>query len=177
MVKKLTTKQILEENLKADAPEKLQNTKIILHNIRSLYNVGSVFRTSDAFGISEVLLSGYTPTPPRPEITKTAIGAEEFVQWKQYKDIDTMLAQLKKENYYLVGLEQTDNSIPLPNFDIQAYDNICFIMGNEVTGIDEDLLPHIDCFINIPQFGQKHSLNVSVAAAVTLYAVLEKLSG
>ncbi len=176
MVKKLTTQQILEDNLSGKAPAKLQSTKILLHNIRSLYNVGSIFRSSDAFGIAEVILSGYTPTPPRPEITKTAIGAEEFVKWSHYDHTEKIVDDLKNDGYTLIGLEQTNDSIPLTDFDISLHDKLCFIMGNEVTGIDNDLLPHIDCFINIPQFGHKHSLNVSVAAAVTLYAVLEKLS-
>ena len=176
MVKKLTTQQILDVNLSHEAPEKLKSVKIILHNIRSLHNVGSVFRSSDAFGISEIMLSGYTPTPPRSEITKTALGAEDFVPWTYWNDTTKLIEALKEQGCTLVGLEQTDNSIPLTKFNIHEFEKICLIMGNEITGIDEDFLPHIDCFVNIPQFGQKHSLNVSVATAVTLYAILEKLS-
>lgn len=172
---KLTTKEILEDNLTQNAPKQLKQVKVVLHNIRSLHNVGSMFRSSDAFGISELLLSGYTPRPPRPEITKTAIGAEEFVNWSGWDDVETMCSALKKDGYTLVGLEQTTQSIPLPVFDARSYSKLCLIMGNEVTGIDDDILPYIDRFISIPQFGQKHSLNVSVAAGVMLYALLEKL--
>ena len=175
MPRKLTTKEILEENLAQSPPSGLSKVKVILHNIRSLHNVGSTFRSCDAFGVSELLLSGYTPHPPRPEINKTAIGAEEFVKWTGWDDVQKMCTSLKEEGYTLVGLEQTTNSISLPDFDAKAYPKICLIMGNEVTGIDDDILPYIDEFISIPQFGQKHSLNVSVAAGVMLYALLEKL--
>ncbi|MEQ9310543.1 MAG: TrmH family RNA methyltransferase [Balneolaceae bacterium] len=174
MPRKLSTKEILEENLAQTPPSKLSEVKVILHNIRSLHNVGSLFRTSDAFGISELILSGYTPHPPRPEINKTAIGAEEFVLWNASNNVEKMCSSLKDDGYILIGLEQTDQSIQLPNFDANAYSKICLIMGNEVTGIDEDIIPYIDSFVSIPQYGQKHSLNVSVAAGVMLYALLEK---
>lgn len=175
MPRKLTTKEILEENLSQSPPSKLSKVKVILHNIRSLHNVGSMFRSSDAFGISELILSGYTPLPPRSEITKTAIGAEEFVQWSNWDNLEEMVQSLKNDGYTLIGLEQTDKSIALPDFDAKAYDKICLVMGNEITGIDDQLIPHIKEFISIPQYGQKHSLNVSVAAGVMLYAMLEKL--
>ncbi|MDR9419037.1 RNA methyltransferase [Gracilimonas sp.] len=174
-VTKLTTKEILEENLSRSVPDKLKSLKVLAHNIRSLHNVGSIFRSADAFGISEVILSGYTATPPRPEINKTAIGAEEFVEWKQYDHGVDAVQELKKESYFLVGLEQTDDSTDLPEFDVMDKEKICIVLGNEVTGIDEDILPLIDKFVAIPQFGHKHSLNVSVAAGVILYAMLEKL--
>lgn len=175
MPRKLTTREILKENLEHTPPQKLSEVKVVIHNIRSLHNVGSVFRSSDAFGIKEILISGYTPRPPRPEISKTAIGAEEFVQWRSHDDHIQMLRDLKKDGYTLVGLEQTDNSIPLPEFDALSYSKLCIILGNEVTGIDDDVMPFIDVFVMIPQFGNKHSLNVSVAAGVTLYALLEKM--
>ncbi|MEP1150489.1 MAG: RNA methyltransferase [Balneola sp.] len=176
MLKKLTTKEILEENLSQKPPQKLSEVKVILHNIRSLHNVGSVFRSSDAFGISELILTGYTPTPPRPEINKTAIGAEEFVNWRHFETATEIIHELKKDGYSILGMEQTTGSIALNNLNIDSYDKICLVMGNEVTGIDSDILEMMDEFVAIPQFGQKHSLNVSVAAAVMLYALLEKLS-
>lgn len=172
---KLTTKQILKENLSRNAPDALQKLKIIVPNIRSLHNVGSIFRSADAFGISEIILSGYTPTPSRPEITKTAIGAEEFVPWKYVDDPIETLKHLRTLDYYIVGLEQTDNSTDLPNFKARNHNKLCIILGSEVSGIDDELLPHVDEFVSIPQFGKKHSLNVSVAAGVVLYAMLEKL--
>ncbi|MBD3615720.1 MAG: RNA methyltransferase [Gracilimonas sp.] len=174
-MKKLTTKEILKENLSRSAPQKLSSIKILVHNIRSLHNVGSIFRSADAFGISEIILSGYSATPPRPEINKTAIGAEEFVDWRYFETATEALNDLKGEGYYIVGLEQTKESTPLPALDAQALEKICIVLGNEVTGIDEDILSLIDEFVAIPQYGHKHSLNVSVAAGVILYSMLEKL--
>lgn len=176
MLKKLTTKEILEENLAQNPPKKLSEVKVILHNIRSLHNVGSVFRSSDAFGISELILTGYTPIPPRPEINKTAIGAEEFVTWRHFETATEIISNLKADGYSILGMEQTTDSIALNKLNIDHFDKICLVMGNEVTGIDSDILDLMDEFVAIPQFGQKHSLNVSVAAAVMLYALLEKMS-
>jgi len=176
MLKKLSTKEILEENLSQKPPQKLSEVKVILHNIRSLHNVGSVFRSSDAFGISELILTGYTPTPPRPEINKTAIGAEEFVKWRHFETASEIIDQLKESGYSILGMEQTTRSIALNELNLDNYEKICLVMGNEVTGIDSEILNLMDEFVAIPQYGQKHSLNVSVAAAVMLYALLEKLS-
>ncbi|MTI86641.1 MAG: RNA methyltransferase [Balneolaceae bacterium] len=176
-MKKLSTRQILKENLSRNAPASIKDVKILLHNIRSMHNVGAVFRSADAFGISEVLLTGYTPTPPRPEISKTAIGAEEFVEWSYWKNDKELVDSLKDDNYTIIGIEQTENSILLPEVDAQSYGKVCLVMGNEVTGIDDAFLPSIDEFVAIPQYGHKHSLNVSVAAGVVLYAFLEKFWG
>jgi len=173
-LKKLTTKQILLRNQKRSSP--LTDKFILwLHDIRSLHNVGAAFRSADAFGIKELWLSGFTPTPPRPEITKTAIGAEEHVSWKKIEHELKAIQQLKKNNYTILGLEQTGNSIPLQDYKITGIP-ICLILGNEVTGIDQKLLDHLDAAVEIPQFGMKHSLNVSVAAGVALYAFFEKFN-
>lgn len=154
----------------------MSELKILLHNIRSMHNVGAVFRSSDAFGVSEILISGYTPCPPRPEITKTAIGAEEFVNWSYHEDEVQLITKLKESGYRIIGLEQTDNSSMLTGYEVSKHASYCLIMGNEVTGIDEKLIPLIDDFVEIPQFGHKHSLNVSVAAGVVLYAFLDKFT-
>ena len=174
-LKKLTTKEILKENLSRTAPGYLSSLKILIPNVRSLHNVGSIFRSADAFGISEIILTGITPTPPRPEINKTAIGAEEFVEWRYEENSLKAIDDLKKEGYYLIGLEQTNDSTELPDFEADTHSRMCIVLGSEVAGIDEELLPYIDEFVAIPQFGKKHSLNVSVAAGVILYAMLEKL--
>lgn len=144
-----------------------------MHNIRSMHNVGSAFRSCDAFGVHELWLSGYTPIPPRPEITKTALGAEDYVAWKQIDDLPSAVNLLKENGYSIVALEQTDSSIPLDAYHISAKPT-CLILGNEVTGIDTELLHYADACVEIPQFGMKHSLNVSVAAGVALYAFYEK---
>lgn len=173
-ITKLSTKEILEHNLSRSAPEQMKNLKILLHDVRSMHNVGAVFRSADAFGISEILVSGFTPAPPRPEITKTAIGAEKFVDWKQFEDQQFLFEQLKKGGFHLIGVEQTDQSTHLPDYTPPPDKNLCLVFGNEVTGIDESVLPHIDHFVDIPQYGNKHSLNVSVAVGVTLYGFLQK---
>lgn len=173
-ITKLSTKEILENNLARSAPERMRNLKILLHDVRSMHNVGAAFRSADAFGISDILISGFTPAPPRPEITKTAIGAEKFVDWKQFEDTDFLFNQLKKDGFHIVGIEQTDSSIHLPDYQPPTDKSLCLVFGNEVTGIDEEVIPLIDQFVDIPQFGNKHSLNVSVAVGVTLYGFLQK---
>ncbi len=173
-MQKLSTKEILQQNQARTAPKKMQQTIVLLHDIRSMHNVGAAFRCADAFGIKKILLSGVTPAPPRPEITKTAIGAEEFVAWEQVDDIKRKIDQLHEDKYITLGLEQTENSTLLPNFEAPADKNICLVFGNEVTGIDREILPLINHFVEIPQYGHKHSLNVSVAVGVTLYGLLEK---
>ena len=174
MIRKLSTKEILEENLAHHPPKGMKNVKIFLHNIRSMHNVGSVFRSSDAFGVSEIILSGYTPVPPRDEITKTAIGAEAFVEWRCVEHPVLELQLLKQEGYIIYGLEQTNTSISILNHSFSVNEKVCIVMGNEVTGVDAEILTHLDHCLVIPQFGHKHSLNVSVATGVTLYALLQK---
>lgn len=173
-MQKLSTKEILSQNLDRQTPGQLHRLVIMLHNVRSMHNVGAAFRSADAFGIHELLLSGYTPTPPRPEITKTAIGAEEHVSWQQIEDPEKAIARLHAEDYRLAGLEQTTDSILLPDYPLPKDQKICLVFGNEVTGMDEELLPLIDDFVEIPQYGHKHSLNVSVTVGVALYAFMEK---
>lgn len=173
-VNKLSTRQILQQNKKRDAPQKMRQTIAVLHNVRSMHNVGAAFRNADAFCIKELILSGFTPLPPRPEITKTAIGAEEFVNWVSSEDITGDLNRLKNEGYLIVGLEQTDRSKKLTDYTPPEDKNICLVFGNEVTGLDDELIPLVDEFVEIPQYGNKHSLNVSVTVGVTLYAFLQK---
>lgn len=173
-MKKLSTKQILSRNQQRISPLK-DHFILWLHDIRSLYNVGAAFRNADAFGISELWFSGFTPVPPRPEITKTAIGAEEHVTWKKIENEKEAIRRLKEDGYSVLALEQTDHSLPIHEYEISG-NPICLILGNEVTGVDEGLLSEIHTAIEIPQFGMKHSLNVSVASGVALYAFYEKFS-
>jgi 23S rRNA (guanosine2251-2'-O)-methyltransferase len=169
---KKTTKEILSDNLERQSP--LQSHFILFaHNIRSMHNIGSLFRSSDAFGIHALWLSGYSPVPPRPEISKSALGAEECVNWRYVENAEESISKLKSRGYEIYGLEQTFNS-DLLTLHKTENKRICLILGNEVTGIDNSILPWIDKFVEIPQFGKKHSLNVSVAAGIALYAFLEK---
>jgi|SRR5690625_1003613 len=170
---KKTTRRILEENRQRQSPLE-EHFVVLAHNIRSLHNVGSLFRSADAFGVRSLWLSGYTPAPPRPEISKTALGAEESVSWRHLEDPLADLETLRRQGYQIIGLEQAVGSELLTTHR-PASPRVCLILGNEVTGIDEELIPMIDRFVEIPQFGEKHSLNVSVAAGVALYAYLVKV--
>lgn len=171
---KLSTRQIFERNQIRVVPTGFEQTYLWLHNIRSMHNVGSAFRSADAFGINGIILSGYTPIPPRPEISKTALGADDSVSWKSFSSVDEALNVLRANNYTLIGLEQTDNSNPISDLVVNSSDKLCLIMGNEVSGVDDELLQHIETFIEIPQYGQKHSFNVSVAAGIALFALHEQ---
>ena len=172
MTTKRSTKEILNQNLARTVPGQMQELIIFVHDVRSLHNVGAVFRNADAFGVDKIILSGVTPQPPRPEITKTAIGAEKFVEWQAADDPVETLKKLK-EDYVIIGVEQTSDSTLLPDYALPS-DPICLVLGNEVTGIDESILPLVDSFVEIPQYGNKHSLNVSVATGVVLYGLLQK---
>lgn len=173
-VSKLSTKEILSQNLKRSAPESMRQLIAVLHDVRSMHNVGAAFRNADAFGIKKLVLSGFSPCPPRPEITKTAIGAEEFVEWESTDAITKRLKELKSEGYLIIALEQTDKSVLITDYTPPKGKKVCLLFGNEVTGLDETLLPLVDTFVEIPQYGNKHSLNVSVTVGVTLYAFLQK---
>lgn len=173
-MQKLSTKEILQQNLGRTTPGKMGNLKILLHNVRSMHNVGAAFRSADAFGVGELLVSGFTPHPPRPEISKTAIGAEKHVEWRKLDNPEAALPALKSNGYQLIGLEQTTDSLLLPDYEVPKNQQICLVFGNEVTGMDKNILPFMDAFVEIPQYGHKHSLNVSVTVGVALYAFLEK---
>ncbi len=172
--RKMSTKEILDRNLSRKSPGQISRVKMVLHDVRSMHNVGAAFRSADAFGIGEIVISGFTPAPPRPEISKTAIGAEKHVAWRQTEDISGELNSMKEAGYYVLGLEQTTDSTLLPDFMLPESRDICLLLGNEVTGVDESLLDLVDEFIEIPQYGHKHSLNVSVAAGISLYGLLQK---
>ena len=142
---------------------------VVLDNIRSGMNIGSVFRTSDAFQIQKIYLTGISATPPHREITKTAIGATESVDWEHIKDVSQCIVQLKEKGFTICGIEQTDASIPLTEIKEQFDKPIVLVFGNEVNGISEAVLPLLDKAIEIQQFGTKHSLNISVCAGICLW--------
>lgn len=144
---------------------------VVLDNIRSMHNVGSVFRTADAFLIEAIYLCGYTPTPPHRDIHKTALGATETVEWKYFEHTILALNELKESGYKIYAIEQTTNSLSLEN--LQAINQkTAIIFGNEVEGVQQELIPLCDGCIEIPQLGMKHSLNISVAAGITLWQLV-----
>ena len=140
---------------------------ILAHNIRSLWNVGALFRTSDAFAIEKIYLTGYTAVPPRREISKTALGAEEWIQWEQGDDPLAVIQQLKNDGYTIVALEKTNQSTDLISYEPPG--KIALILGHEVSGVSDDLLAHSDAVVHIPMRGKKESLNVSVATGIALH--------
>ena len=149
---------------------------LILHNIRSNYNVGSIFRISDAVGVSKIFLSGYIPAPTDrfgrevKEISKTALGAEKNIEWEKIKNINTLIEKLKKENFLIIGVEQSKKSIDYKKIKINS--PAVFIFGNEVNGLSKSILDKCDIVAEIPMKGKKESLNVSVSAGVVLFRVL-----
>lgn len=147
---------------------------VVLDNIRSGLNVGSFFRTSDGFAVEQILLCGYTPTPPHPEIFKTAIGATKSIEWSHYPDINDAILHLKTQNYHCVGIEQTNVSISLDRVRIPN-GPLALIFGNEVNGLTESVLPLLDVVWEVPQFGTKHSLNVSVCGGIVLWEVIRQM--
>jgi 23S rRNA (guanosine2251-2'-O)-methyltransferase len=142
---------------------------VVLDNVRSMHNVGSIFRTADAFLISGILLCGYTPVPPHRDIHKTALGATETVGWQYFDSAMSAVHQLKSEGYRVFAVEQVEKSIPLQEFSSKIPGKMAVIFGNEVSGVDPEVLKCCDGFIEIPQFGMKHSLNISVAAGIVLW--------
>jgi tRNA G18 (ribose-2'-O)-methylase SpoU len=145
---------------------------IVLENIRSMHNVGSVFRTADAFLIEAIYICGYTAQPPRKEIDKTALGATETVQWKYFSTTKEAIENLKKDDYKVFAIEQVDDSISLEQFNKINAHKIAVVFGNEVTGVDEETILICDECVQIPQFGMKHSLNISVAVGIVLWEVV-----
>lgn len=141
----------------------------VLENVRSAYNVGSVFRTADAFLLEGIYITGYTATPPHKEIAKTALGAQESVKWKYFENAPRAIEQLKNDRYKVYAVEQVADSISLENFSGLNIEKVAFVFGNEVSGVDQETILRCDGSIEIPQFGMKHSLNISVAAGIVLW--------
>lgn len=147
---------------------------VILNDIRSLNNIGSFFRTSDAFNVEKIYLCGITANPPHREIQKTALGATETVEWEYKRSITELLEELKLENICVCSIEQTEKTTFLQNVSGLKEEKFALVFGNEVNGVDQDVIDMSDHIIEIPQFGTKHSLNVSVCAGVVLWEFAKK---
>lgn len=155
--------------------EKLQ-VVIVLDNVRSQNNIGSVFRTADAFRISALHLCGITATPPHREIHKTALGATESVSWKYFSSTMDSIAELKRNGFTICAVEQTTTSIPIGRFFPGEHEKIALVFGNEVHGVDENVIKEVDTCLEIPQFGTKHSLNIAVAAGIVIWDLFSKIN-
>jgi len=149
---------------------------VVLDNVRSMHNVGSVFRTSDAFLVESVYLCGITNIPPHAEIHKTALGAENTVDWKYFEDAHEAVKQLKETGYTVFAIEQAEGSTLLPDLKLHASEKYAVILGNEVKGVQQSVIDICDGCIEIPQFGTKHSLNVSVTSGIIIWEFFKKLN-
>lgn len=148
---------------------------VVLDNVRSMHNVGAAFRTADAFLVEKIVLCGITPQPPHREIHKAALGATESVDWRYENDINTAINDLKSSGFEILGIEQTSDSKMISDFVIDQSKKYAVILGNEVEGISDEALPNIDTFLEIPQLGTKHSLNVSVCGGIVMWEFAKAL--
>lgn len=148
---------------------------VVLDNVRSMHNIGSVFRTSDAFRVERIYLCGITATPPHPEMHKTALGAEDSVSWVYVEKTLDAVEQLKAEGYQVFSVEQAEGSVMLNELELDPKGKYAVIMGNEVKGVDQEVINQSHGCIEIPQYGTKHSLNVSVTAGIIIWDLFNKL--
>ena len=148
---------------------------VVLDNVRSEMNVGSVFRTADAFLIERICLCGITPQPPKSEIHKTALGAEDSVSWQYYPTTLDAIVQLKADDYTICSIEQVHDSISLEDFVVNDGQRVAIVLGNEVKGVSQEVVDDSDLCVEIPQHGTKHSLNISCCAAIVMWHVYEEL--
>lgn len=169
MIRKKTLKELDRYDIETYRTLQKIPVVVVLDNVRSGHNVGSIFRTCDAFRVEKLFLCGITPVPPHPEIHKTALGATESVAW-EYVETTSRALQSLKDSYMVVAVEQAHHSIPLVSFRPEK--PLALIFGHEVYGIDEDILSMVDVCVEIPQYGTKHSLNVSVCAGIVLYHLI-----
>lgn len=146
---------------------------LVLDNVRSSHNIGSAFRTSDAFKIEKIYLCGICATPPTPEIHKSALGAEFSVEWEYSQDTLELVKRLKGDGYTIISVEQAENSTSLEDITIESDKKYALIFGNEVKGVDQDVVNASDICLEIPQYGTKHSLNVSVSIGITLWELIK----
>lgn len=164
-----------EISLKRSTIETIHHVKkmpvfVLLNSIRSNYNVGAIFRTSDGAMIEKLYLCGYTPCPPKKEVLKTALGSTESVKWEYVKDAKTVISKMKEQGIKIVALEITENSVPYHQISLSEFP-ICLVVGNEITGVSQELLDLCDKSIEIPQYGIKQSLNVAVAYGIAVFEI------
>ncbi|MCD6113408.1 MAG: RNA methyltransferase [Bacteroidales bacterium] len=174
-MRKLKNSELNRINVNEFKNAKKNPIVIVLDNIRSLNNIGSVFRTSDAFRIEGIHLCGITATPPHRDIQKTALGATKSVDWKYFSSTIESINYLKKNNYKIYAVEQVDKSIMLNDFKPDIDDKLAFIFGNEVNGVEDSVIDIVDNCIEIPQYGTKHSFNISVSVGIVLWDAFLKL--
>lgn len=172
-------RKLLNDELNRKSVEEFKQTDktpfvVVLDNIRSLNNIGSVFRTSDAFLVEEIFLCGITACPPNKDIQKTALGATESVSWRYVEKTEDAVKELKANGYIVVSIEQAENSVALNDFEIDSRNKYAFVFGNEVKGVLQEVVTISDYCVEIPQFGTKHSFNIAVSAGIVLWDLYVK---
>ncbi|HYG39407.1 MAG TPA: RNA methyltransferase [Cytophagales bacterium] len=175
-MRKLTMDELNRCTVEEFKNKKKNQLVILLDDVRSLNNVGSAFRTGDAFLVEKIILCGITGTPPHRDINKTALGATESVEWEYKKEAIEAIHQLKKEGYTVISIEQTEGAIPLQNFEFEKEKKYCVIFGNEAFGVNDKLIELSDFSIEIPQLGTKHSLNISVTVGIVVWDYCVKIN-
>jgi tRNA G18 (ribose-2'-O)-methylase SpoU len=175
-MRKLKNKELERKNIAEFKAASKTPIIVILDNIRSLNNVGSVFRTGDAFLIEKIILCGITATPPHKDIQKTALGATDSVAWEYAPDTLTLLHQLREDGVKIISIEQADQSIMLSDFTLDKGQKYAVIFGNEVKGVQQEVVSASDYCVEIPQFGTKHSFNISVSVGIVLWDLFRKLN-
>ena len=174
-MRKLANSELDRKNINEFKDAKKTPIIIILDDIRSLHNIGSVFRTSDAFLIEKIYLCGITATPPNKEIHKTALGATDTVEWEYQKNILDVITKLKAHKVAIYAIEQVENSTLLQDFKVDLNKKYALIFGNEVKGVSQEAIHESDGVIEIPQLGTKHSLNISVSAGIVVWDLFQKI--
>jgi 23S rRNA (guanosine2251-2'-O)-methyltransferase len=148
---------------------------MVLDNVRSMHNIGSIFRTADGFAVERICLCGITAQPPHREIEKTALGATLAINWKYYSTVMEAVNELRLDGYRIVAIEQAENSSMLQDFQVEATGKYALVFGNEVNGVSDEVMDNIDACIEIPQFGTKHSFNIVVSAGIVLWDFFSKM--
>jgi len=174
-MQKLSMDQLNRVDIETFKKQEKTPIAIVLDNVRSMHNVGSAFRTADGFAVERVILCGITATPPHREIEKTALGATQSVEWNHYVETTQAVQDLKAQGYKVIAIEQAEGSVSLENFAIEPNSKYAFVFGNEVHGVDDEVMEMVDTCIEIPQFGTKHSLNVSVTVGIVVWDILKKI--
>lgn len=174
-MRKLKNSELNRLNIKEFKESKKTPAVVVLDNIRSLNNIGSVFRTSDAFLVEKIYLCGITATPPHKDIHKTALGATDSVDWQYLNDTKDAILQLKHEGYQIISIEQAENATLLNEFTPENNRKYAIVFGNEVKGVQQSIVNMSDLCIEIPQYGTKHSLNISVSVGVVIWDFFQKL--
>ncbi|MFD2595864.1 RNA methyltransferase [Sphingobacterium griseoflavum] len=174
-MQKLSMEQLNRPDVESFKAQDKTPIVIVLDNVRSMHNVGSTFRTADGFAVEKILLCGITGTPPHREIEKTALGATQSVVWEHVEDTLDAVRSLKKNGYTVVAIEQAADSTALHDISVETTKKYAFVFGNEVHGVSDQVMQEIAHCIEIPQFGTKHSLNVSVTVGIILWHFIQKL--